>query len=72
MSISANINRTEPEPVDYPCLMESNNGLIVLFTKPKHGIVLNGNANYSAGEVNEKFGMIFFETFKGELTLKNK
>ena len=51
--------------------MISEDGLIVLFTKPGLGIVLHEGGLNSFGEYDNRWGMNYFRDYDGTLTLSN-
>jgi len=57
--------------IPFPKLMISEDGLIVLFTKPGLGIVLHEGGLNSFGEYDNRWGMNYFRDYDGTLTLSN-
>ena len=55
----------------FPCLMIGDEDIIVLFTKPKCGILIKTNWSNS-GDYHEDWDMKRFKSFKGEIILSNK
>jgi hypothetical protein len=60
------------QKIKYPCLMEHKpSGLVVLFTEPKTGTVLNKSQYFSFGAVSKTWDMESFTLFTDSITLSN-
>ena len=57
--------------IDFPKLMISETGLIVLFSSPKLGFVVKGDDLWKAGEHSETWIIDVFTDFHGSVTLSN-
>lgn len=69
--IDVKINKHTDE-AEYPCLMISKGGQIVLFKEPKIGTVIVSTMRvYSVGGYSERWNMDEFKPFNHELVLKN-
>lgn len=55
----------------YPKLMKSNAGLIVLMVGDKTGVVVVGNDFWDKGHYADNWGMCVFKDFDGEVILSN-
>lgn len=55
----------------YPKLMKSNAGLIVLMVSDKTGVVVVGNDVWDRGHYADNWGICLFKDFDGEVTLSN-
>ena len=56
---------------DYPKLMKSDRGLIVLFLKDDVGTVVSPDKFHDCGEFRDDWFMPDFVDYKGEVTLSN-
>lgn len=67
------INNSESKKIEFPCLMKSNTNenLIVLFTKIECGTVVSQTKVYDLGYVSEDWEMKYFTEFKGKVILSN-
>lgn len=68
-------NRRDEDKIDYPCLMESDIGRVVLMTSDKCGVVLInpiGDSTFMVGDYDDGWRMDKFKPFKGTIELKNK
>jgi hypothetical protein len=57
---------------DFPKLMRASDGLIVLFTKEKCGIVVNAGNGHRFSDFEDDWAMDCFKDYEGEITLKNQ
>lgn len=56
----------------YPCIkVSADTGLVVLFDRPKHGMVLVETSFYKAGTYSGGWAEDQFEKFTGTVTLEN-
>lgn len=76
MAINIKLETSNKKGKDFPKLMKYNlkgGSFIVLFTKEKHGTVLQSNcSDWVVGETCDDFAMIAFIDYEGEITLSNK
>ena len=56
----------------FPKLMIADKGMIVFFTKPEAGVIIQPEADYEVGEYQEGFNMKYFSDYEGEITLRNE
>ena len=63
--------KTELKERSYPWLGEGDNGLIVLFTQKKKGVVIVGSPLYVVGYQVSSWIMDTFKPFTGSVTLSN-
>lgn len=61
----------QPKKVDFPKLMISEDGLVVLFHEDKCGVVVYSRDGFHIGNYSEEWDMDEFSYFEGELTLSN-
>ena len=61
----------EDSAIEYPCLMQRADGLVVLFVKEDSGVVVAQNDIYSLGHYSEVWAIGTFTLFKGKLVLSN-
>jgi hypothetical protein len=58
------------EEISYPCIKKSENGNIVLFTRPKKGTILNSESGfYPIGYYGKDWAEEVFKDFLGEICL---
>lgn len=62
---------TRAKEKDFPKLMISKNGTVVLFSKSCVGIAVNTTSNYDIGYLSEEWFMGNFTDFTGTVTLSN-
>ena len=55
----------------FPKLMIAGE-LIVLFTKPESGVIIQPEDDYETGEYQEGFKMEYFKDYEGEVVLRNE
>jgi len=63
---------SENQDIDFPCLMISDGGMIVLFEERGHGMVVTGDSHRPIGDIGKCWGMSNFKPFYGEVTLSQK
>lgn len=61
-------SKIKNEVLEFPCLMQNDNGDIVLMTKPYTGIILGGD---EIGCISYTWDMNDFSFFDGKLELSN-
>ena len=72
------IEEEKMEPISqYPVLMYyRKNDMIVLFTGPQSGVVMNDNDLYNAGYYSDNWGKCtnrdIWEKYSGKITLENR
>lgn len=73
MSIQTVVTTVAPSEIDYPKLMRTKEGLIVLFTKWGGGIVIVPKAEvHYIGFISQDWYMDDFKDFTGTITLQNE
>ena len=59
--------------IEYPCLMISDSGTIVLFREHENGVCLKqGNTFVKLGDYSNSWDMNVFNPFAGSVTLSNE
>ena len=61
----------EAERNDYPKLMASKSGVIVLFSKHGCGTIISSGEHYECGRWRDDWLMDVFNDFDGSITLSN-
>ncbi len=72
MSIKTKVTTIAPDELDYPRLMRTAKGIIVLFTDTKKGTVVNTTNIHPLGFTSVAWVTDDFTDFKGTLTLQNE
>jgi len=57
--------------VEYPKLMHSYQGRVVLFTSHETGVLLNEVGIHGLGHYSDEWRMAHFEDYDGSITLQN-
>lgn len=65
------IKEKETKRLEFPCLMKSDNGLVVLFTMPHKGFVISEGADWAIGHYADNWNMSDFLLLNGEIILSN-
>ena len=72
MPIKTEVTTIVPDELDYPKLMSTTAGLVILFTASEMGTVLVPKGNHPMGHRSLHWYMGDFTDFKGTITLQNK
>ena len=73
MSVKVSLKENAASVKGYPKLMVASDGLIVLFIEEKCGTVIQDQSkNWQFAEFSERFKMLHFKDYDGEVTLKNE
>lgn len=62
--------KKKDEEIKFPCLMQCENGYIVLMWKDSCGTVIKSD-NYKIGSYHQDWAMKVFKPFNGTITLEN-
>jgi hypothetical protein len=54
----------------YPVILEGNQGLLVLFTEPKTGVVIRATNFWSLGSYSNDWGECSFSKWNGVITIE--
>ena len=68
-------DKATPKKPKYPCLMESTDNTVVLFTKDGEGMVVHGEGRdkfHTAGNYLDGWLMGYFKPYEGKIVLENK
>ena len=66
------VNKDEEGCLDYPLLMKSWNGQVVLMTGWERGIVIDGGiTDHKIGKYIDQWDMEAFKPFEGKITISN-
>jgi predicted transcriptional regulator len=69
------VKNTKAESLEkpFPKMMETDDGLLVYFTEPKEGSVIQDNArkSWSYGQESDLWDMDYFTDFEGVVELRN-
>jgi len=71
MKVEVNVKEMN-DKMDYPCLMISDFGKIVFFTKECTGTVVNNTDFCRIGDFSDGWNMRVFKPFHGTITLSNE
>ena len=71
--VTATVTQQQEKQIEYPILMTSIEGKLVLFTSYGEGFLLNDDREiHSIGRHSISWAMGRFKPFDGEITLKNQ
>lgn len=59
------------QELDYPCLMETEKGAVILMSKPNTGTVVISGITHKVGKYREDWAESSFKPFSGNISLRN-